>query len=844
MTGSARVILTLLAIFTPALVPAGVWGLALRPNTFVPGSQTTARGSVKPEEQQPTFRLAIGVVDENNVPVPSAQVKLGQAGSEKPVQRETDYAGRCEFEDLVRGVYQLRVEKEGFYAFSSKEVHVGEIESVEVTLNHQQEYVEVMNVVASPPTIDPAKTAATGILRSEEILHVPYLVTRDIRYALPLLPGVLQDATGQVHVDGSATRQTFDQLDGFNVNSPLSGGFNVRLSVDAIRSVEVQGSRTSAEYGKGSGGLLNLSTGMGDDHFRFSTTDFLPSLQSNNGIHINTWTPRATFSGPLRKGKAWFLEALNGEYGLKIIRDLPPGADRNPVWRLNNLARTQINLTQANRLTGSFLINRFRSKHAGLSRFDPVETTRNLDQTVYLFTVRDQAYLSNGLLVEVGLGVSRFRSEGRPLGTLPFVIRPEGTSGNFFETGTARSGRVQWITNIIAPPQEWHGRHEFKLGVDFDQVTDRQFFDRRPFTILREDGTRAHEVMFSGAPPFGRNSFEFSGFAQDRWSLSDHLLLESGIRFDRDQIVRRVLASPRLASTYLLTRDGQTKLSMGIGMYYDATNLDFITRPLAGQRLDLFFASDGQTLLSPPVATSFQVDERDLQAPRFLNWSVGLERKVPASLYLHLEFLQKRGSNGWTFNIPGVFASDRPLGLFVLRPDRRDHYDAFQVTLRRTFKSQYALFASYTRSAARSNAVLDFSLDNPVFSRQAAGPLPWDSPNRFVTWGWLPLGKGFELDYSLDWRDGYPFSLVNQEQQLVGRPGSRRFPGYFSLNIQFEHRFRVLGLLWALRAGYDDITNRRNPSAVNNNVDSPLFLTFSGLQGRALTGRIRFLGRK
>jgi outer membrane receptor protein involved in Fe transport len=97
---------------------------------------------------------------------------------------------------------------------------------------------------------------------------------------LPLVPGVLQDGFGQVHVDGSESGQTFDQLDGFNINAVSSGAFTMRVNVDALRSVEVESSRYPVEYGKGSGGIISLRTRMGDDHFRFSGTDFLPSTES------------------------------------------------------------------------------------------------------------------------------------------------------------------------------------------------------------------------------------------------------------------------------------------------------------------------------------------------------------------------------------------------------------------------------------------------------------------------------------------------------------------------------------------------------------------------------------
>ncbi len=807
------------------------------------GQNAEAHSTVR-TEGKPSQKLLVTVMDENGVGVRSARVILTHADHADVFRCETDYAGRCELKNLASGLYRLRVEKEGFFAVIMNEIRVGATEGADITLNHQQEFVESVNVVYSPPAIDPVKTAVTENLSASEIVNLPYAVTRDIRYALPLLPGVLQDGFGQIHVDGSSTRQVFDQLDGFNITDPVNGLFNVRVSVDALRSVEVQSSRYPVEFGKGSGGSLSLTTGMGDDRLRFSSTDFFPSLQSRKGIHVKTWTPRATLAGPLRRGKAWFLEALDGEYDLDLIPELPSGADRNTVWRMSNLARTQINLRPGNSLTGGFLVNRFRSPRLGLSRFDPLESTVKFNDSTYLLTLKDQAFLASGLLMEIGVGLSRFHSNERPRGDLTYQISPEGTSGNFFESTEARATRLQWIANLFLPPVQWKGRHEFKIGMDLDRVTYEQSFRRNPFLILREDGSLSRRVVFFGNPSLGRNNFEASGYAQDRWSHSDRWLVESGVRFDRDGVVRSVLVSPRLATSYLATRNGNTKITSGIGLYYDASSLEFITRPLTGQRMDFFFDPAGQNLVRAPVETSFQVNERNLKEPRFLNWSVGAERKLPGSTYLRVEFVQKRGRNGWTFLNQGSAVPGGLSGSYTLRNERHDRYDALAFVARRAFKGDHVVFASYTRSAARSNAVLNFNLDNPLFSPQAGGPLPWDSPNRFISWGWLPLWWRSNLAYSLDWRDGFPFSLFNQDQQLVGSPGSRRFPTYFSLNLHVERRFRVLGFQWALRAGFNDITNRHNPTVVNSNVDSPHFLTFGGLEGRALTARIRLLGRK
>jgi hypothetical protein len=187
-------------------------------------------------------------------------------------------------------------------------------------------------------------------------------------------------------------------------------------------------------------------------------------------------------------------------------------------------------------------------------------------------------------------------------------------------------------------------------------------------------------------------------------------------------------------------------------------------------------------------------------------------------------------------------------GLFTLQNGRRDQYDAVTLTGRHTFHEHYPLFVSYTRSRSRSNAVLDSTLDVPFFSPQLSGPLPWDSPNRMQFWGAtpfrLPWIHALEFDYAFDWRTGYPYNVINLEQELAGPPGKARFPDFASLDLHVEKRFHLFGFEWALRAGFNNITNRPDPLIVENNIEAPNFGQFGDFQYRAFTGRIRFLGRK
>ena len=793
---------------------------------------------------QSKSRLLVRVFDENGIAVSEARVTVQGTGNYPILRCETDFTGRCELSVPSTPIHILQVEKEGFYTVHIKEEQIGKTEQLEVTLNHFQEYQEVVQVTESRRDIDPAATSNPEKLTHQEILNVPYQTTRDFRKVLPFLPGVLQDAGEQIHPAGSATSEVQSQLDGFLISHPVTGLLNTRISVDALRSLQLETSRYSAKHGRGSGGVLALETGMGDDRFRFSATNFIPSAQFREGFSLNAWTPRATFSGPLSKGKAWFFQAAETDYNLHIIRELPPGNNRSSSWRVGSLTKAQVNWNPANILTASFLLNRYRSGHNGLSLFDPMETTQDLRQNSYLFTVKNQTFLSKECILELGTGASLSNHDQRPLGDLSYMIFPGGTAGNHFETSSAQSRRIQWLANLYLPSFSWHGRHQFKAGAGIDHVQYRQYYSRRSISVFRRDKTLIRHVTFPGAPRFQRGNLEIGGYLQDRWWISNRWLWELGLRWDEDRIVRRWMLAPRIATTYTLSADGETKLSMGIGFFYDATRLDMVTRPLAGNRRDQFYAADGVTPAGLPRETFFRVNEAELRTPRIVNWSAGIDRKLPYSIFLHLEFLQKRGQKGPMFVHHSDMYTGEPSELYIFKSQARQKYDSFEITMRHSFKKSYLFLVSYTRSSARSNAVIDFQLDDPIFSDQSGGPLSWDAPHRFLSWGWTPLWKRLDLAYSLEWRNGFPFSLVNQGQRMVGMPNTSRLPAYFSLNLHLERRFQWLRYQWALRLGCNNLTNRPNPSVVDNNIDSPQFLTYGGQQHRNFNARIRFLGRK
>ena len=817
---------------------------------------------------QSTPAPTIAVTDETGVAVSSARVTL-QSPSQPAARCQTDFTGRCPFPALPAGQYQLRVEKEGFYALVEPSVQLTHGSTIEVSISHQQEVREVVDVHESPPAIDPAQVSAQETISGLDVINIVFPTNHDYRNAINFIPGVVQDQAGQPHVAGAQTYQTVTLLDGFNVTQPANGLLLVRVSTDAFRSIQVEPAREPAEDGKGSGGLLSLNTGIGDDRFRFSATDFIPSLQNKHGWRFDQFLPRLTFSGPIEKGKMWFYNAFDGEYDNIIYTELPVGQDNDHALRFGNLTKLQSNLTSRNILTTSFLVNHLNDQYAFLSPQSPQLSNPKDIESAYVASVKDQHYFAGGQLLETGFAFDQYTEQLTPYGSLPYYVNPNTAGGSFYLGDQTRARRWQALTNLFLPPRQWHGRHDFKVGVDLDRISYDAEFARQPISFL----TAAQTVLppgetclnaapdatfpctrystFTAAPPLHyQYNAEVSTYAEDRWLLTDRLLVEPGIRLDWDEIVRHAVISPRLAGTYVLDNSGNTKLSASIGLVYDATPIFLIARPYAGTRQDTFFAINPNCLptcvtTTGPVTTTFAVNPSTLQVPRFLNWSLGLEKKLPAAIYLKAEFLEKRGSRGLVYDALAPTSTN-----YLLQNTRDDHYTAFQLTLRHNFRENYTLMGAYTRSSARSNQALDFNVDSPILSPQQPGPFPWDTPNRFLSWGYLPFFKlpiihQLEVAYSLEARTGFPFSLLNVQQQLISAPGAERFPYYFSLNLQLEKRFHLFGYYLALRGGFDNITGRCNPFIVNSVIDpSHPQPTFSACQGRGFTSRIRLLGRK
>lgn len=799
------------------------------------------------------MHVLVNVVDENGAVVAGAQIVVQEPGS--PPQRVTaDFSGRASYTVSGTVPYALHVQKPGFYETSMNEADV-QTREVRVVLTHEQMLVQQVSVSASAQEIDTQEVSDQQTLALPEIVNIPYPTSRDIRNLLPFFPGVIQDQSGVFHVAGSETWATLDLLDNFDIRSPISGQLAMRFSADAVRSIDQETTRYPVKYGRSTGGVVAFYTGMGDNKFRFNATDFLPSFQERKGFRFDKAVPRVTFSGPLERNRAWFFDGLEVEYDNIYVQELPANADTNRLIRGSNLFRVQTNVTPRNIINTGLLFNDYHSPYDGLSALTPQASTTKTDIIAWLPYVRDQQSFHNGALLDVGLAVTRFRDGYEPHAGGPFELTPELSEGAYFENLTSHSQRVEGNAIFYFPPLHRMGEHDLQAGLDLDRIGFDEAYQRAPVNYVREDRTLLRQSTFPQTPPFTRHNVESGLYVQDRWTPRPGLLIEPGLRVDFDEIISKPVWSPRLAVVLSPPKWGSaTKISAGVGVYYEHTQLEYLARALAGIRYDTCYAADGVTAApcegastSAAQQTNFTYNDEDLKEAHALNWSVGIEQRLPHAIFVKADYIQKEVEHEFTY--VNQNPASGPWGTYVLTNQREDDDSVAEVEARKTFRKNYTLFGAYTHALAHTNAAIDYMPTISYLGPQQGGPLPWDAPNRVLSWGWLPFDvpwfkKNWDVVYTFDRHTGFPFTAVDANRLVVGRANGQRFPAYESFSPGLEWRFHFQGMYLGLRGVMENALNRGDYGTVNNVVDSPQYGMFSEPLGRAFTARIRLIESK
>ena len=792
------------------------------------------------------------VKDENEVPVPGASVTVRPTPPTPggPWQAQTDQAGAFSLALPAPGDYLVDIARQGFYELKERPVHIDTALELMLTINTVREVFQSINVNEQPSPVEIAQTQNEKHLTGTEINDIQYASSHSLRNSMKLMPGVVEDASGQMHFNGSAENQVQYVLNGFNIADPITGQFHTMLAVEGIRSMDYSSSRYSPEYGKGSAGVLAINTENGTDAFHYTATDFIPGLQTQQGIRLGNWYPRFGVSGPIVRGRAWFSDTFTYFYTTALITGLPSGENTRSGWAGSNLLHGQVNVTPRNILFADFLLNVDNERRVGLGPLDPASTTQSVHTSQYLGSVKDLFYLSDRSMIEFGYAHSDVSNSSSPQGQSLYVFSPQGRSGNYFLTATQGASRDEGRIQGYAPQFHLAGVHQIQAGSTADFLHYNGDFHRTGYQLIGLSNQLLSQTTFIGPGIVAAHDTEAAVWVQDGWRISKRLQIDAGLRNDWDQLVHDAGWSPRIAFSWAPFRSGHTRVAGGYAVTHDAVPLSPFGRAYDQTAVTTQYANAVPT--GPPALTTF-VPGSNLQLPKATNWSLSVDQEISAHLSASATYLRRRGADELSF--VNTLAPDGPPsllplpngsspGIYQLSSLRRDDFDSVQFTVRQTLSGQFEWMASYTRSRAQSNAVIDPNALVPLEVLPVLVPMPWDSPNRFLGWAYAPLPwKNWAVAALLDARSGFPFSIQDQYGTITGGVSACRYPLTLDLNLAVERMITLRGYRFALRGGADNLTNQNNPTAVNNVIGSPHYLQFLGYEGRHFVLRVRFFGR-
>ena len=804
-------------------------------------------------------RLVGRVTNETNVPVAGARITAESASLSKSFDATSDPTGAFELLLPEPGAYSLKIDREGFYIHTEPPMAIpagaGEAPTeVHVVLQTIHEIRSSVTVSDQPGMVDMDRTAPQTTLSSRTLFDVPFPNQNSLRSGLRMIPGVVQDSAGSLHLFGGAESQAQYTFEGFELNDPLTGRFDARMSLESVQSVDVT-AQSGAESGRGEAGTMAIHARTGGDAFSLSATNVFPGIDTGNGVRVGSWTPRGDFSGPWWKGRAWFFSTTELQYTNTLIPQLPAGRNQQTSWRANSLLHNQVNLSPRDILFIGLLFNYYFAPQNGLSYLDPRETTIDRRSNQWFGYIKHQHSFSHSSLIELGFAASRTFSRETPQGDTPYQITPSGRLGNYYVNAKRVGERQQVLTNFYLPPFRLLGVHQLKAGADGVRLDYAQNIRRGPIDYIGLDGDVFRQVNFLGSGILSRTNYENSVYLQDAWRIRQTLLIELGLRADHDLILGHWNPSPRAGFAWSPPGWESTRISGGVATIYNFTDLRLFTRPLDQYTTSTLFTPDG-SVASGPLASVYTAGT-NVQTPRATTWNLGAQHQFPGRIQGKIQLLRRRSSQGFSYvNVLAVNGA-LPLGfnfagnpsqlaaVYALTNQRDDRYDSVEVAIRQPLKGRYEWMLSYTRSRALSNAVLEHSVDQPLTVSDNNGALPWDAPNRLLSWGYLPTWwKNWAIAYLLDWHTGFPFSVQDQFGQLVGAVDDHRFRQFFELNFFVERQLVLRGYRLALRGGFNNITGHSNPNVVDNVVGGPTYLQEYGGQSRALNFRLRYLGRQ
>ena len=273
------------------------------------------------------------VTDQNGAIIPGANVTaiLVKTGAERSVVANDD--GRYRLIELEPGEYTLRISSPGFATEEKTNLATVSGQNIQLDLVLRPADITAAQVVvdeAEPPPIDTTRTVVGGTVTTEEVEELPNssrspldliftlggvteepLSTRDLAEDRSTSTSNTPEEAGTFALAGGPAYSNNITIDGLDNNDDRAARERFQPSIEAVAEVQVITNQFSAEYGRASGGRINVRTRGGSNRYRgrlfdFYRNDIFNANTSNNKargltrLPFEEHNPGFTFSGPVR----------------------------------------------------------------------------------------------------------------------------------------------------------------------------------------------------------------------------------------------------------------------------------------------------------------------------------------------------------------------------------------------------------------------------------------------------------------------------------------------------------------------------------------------------------------
>lgn len=295
------------------------------------------------------------VTDPTGAAIPQAMVALTNLGTSDRRTMQTDADGAYQFVNLRPGQYKLEVEKPGFRRMVREPITVEVQSAVRIDAGMVVGDVsQTVEVSAQTPLLETQNTSLGQVVEARKVLEMP-LNGRNIFGLVALVPGVVPGgqsgttptgtnpfAWGNYQIGGGQSNQSATFIDGAPVNQAYVNLTSLVPTQDAIQEFRVQTNNLGPEFGRFSGGAINLTTKSGTNDFHGSAYEFFRnrSLNSNTFFNNRAGVKRPAFSqnqyganvgGPVMRDKTFFFFSWEGfrlRQGASYVYTVPTDAMR------------------------------------------------------------------------------------------------------------------------------------------------------------------------------------------------------------------------------------------------------------------------------------------------------------------------------------------------------------------------------------------------------------------------------------------------------------------------------------------------------------------------------------